>query len=124
MPDLSKRPIHVLHHPPYSHSLVDMSNTLTNQKDNTLLNGVDTFVKRLLVPKQHTFSLLLKMGKKTMNGETKRLIGMYLVRRFMISAQIVVVSPKKSIGNLDLKPIQKTSAGSVCAPKIKNHKKI
>jgi hypothetical protein len=95
-----------------------MKNHQSKKKTHTLLNGADTFVKRLLVPRQHTFSLLLKMGKQTMNGKTNRLIGMYLVRRFMISAQIVVVFPKKSIGDLDLKPIQKTSAGSVCAPKI------
>lgn len=120
MPGPSKRPIHVLHRPLYSHSVVDMSNTLTNQKANTLLNGADTFVKRLLVPRQHTFSLLQKMGKKIMNGKTKRLIGMYLVLGFMISAQIVVVFPKKSIGDLDLINTlsQETSAGSVCAPKI------
>lgn len=120
MPDPYKRSIHALHRPLCSHSRVDMSNTLTNQKVNTLLNGVDTFVKRLLVPKQHTFSLLLKMGKKIINGKTKRLIGMYLVEDNMISAQIVVVSQKKSIGILVLINIisQEMSAGSVCAPKI------
>jgi hypothetical protein len=75
-------------------------------------------IKRLLNPKQHTFSLLLKMGKKTMNGKTRAPQKTVRVEDNMNSAQIVVVFPKKSIGNLDLKPIQETSAGSVCAPKI------
>jgi hypothetical protein len=58
------------------------------------------------------------MGKMTINGKNRAPQKTVRVEDNMISAQIVVLFPKKSIGHLDLKPIQEMSAGSVCAPKI------